>query len=82
MKLTMSASCKNSIRKIWSDDISICYGIAGTVKDFLSTGLLDWCDYPPDTYCFIPGPGSPYPVRFGKTMADVLKHIKREGATT
>ena len=42
-----------TIRKAYNDDKSVLFGLIGTVEDFLNVGLLDYCDYLPQTWCFL-----------------------------
>lgn len=54
MKLTKKRDYTGAIRKVWNDAKSKCYGVIGTVDELLETGILDFCDAPAGTWCFIP----------------------------
>lgn len=43
-----------TMRKVYTDDKKQIIGIVGTVADLLDFGLLEYCDYSPDDWCFTP----------------------------
>lgn len=79
MKFTHRKNMDISIKKVWSDDKEICFGIVGTVGMLLHYGILEYCDYDRDIYCFIPAPGIMYKPRFGKTRDEALEDIIKAG---
>ena len=75
MKFTKAKGDKSTIRKVWSDDKKVCFGLVGTIEDFLKEKIFTYCDYPKETWAFIPAPEITKKVSFGSTKADVLKDI-------
>ena len=47
MKFTKKRDYTGSIRKVWSDDKEVCFGVVGTVGDLLREGIFEYCDYSP-----------------------------------
>lgn len=43
----------NTVRSVMDDGKSVCYGCLGTVADLKSVGILECCDAPDDSWCFI-----------------------------
>lgn len=75
MKLMKRKDDTSTIRKVWNDDKTVLYGVIGTVEDFLRNGIFEYCDYPPENWCFI----AAYPKckdSFRKTKDEVLQTIK------
>ncbi len=77
MKLTKRKDSKDSIRKVWSDDKEVLFGIVGTVADLLRVGILEWADYPGETWCFINAPGIMLETKFGPTREASLAHLPK-----
>ena len=57
MKFMKRRDDNGSIRKVWSDDREVCFGVVGTVGDLIQDGILEYADYSPETWAFIPSPG-------------------------
>ena len=77
MKLLKRRDDNGSIRKVWSDDREVCFGVVGTVGDLLQEGILEYADYPPETWAFIPAPGVIQKPRFGKSREDALANLPK-----
>lgn len=75
MKFTKKRNYTGTIRKVWSNDKEVCYGAVGTVGDMLKEGVLEYADYTPETWVFIPAPGIMHRVRFGKTREDAIAQL-------
>lgn len=73
MKFTRKKNAINSIRKVWNDDKTICYGVVGIVEDLLEEGILDWCEYDHNLYLFLAAPGIMQQDHFGKTRDEAIK---------
>lgn len=73
MKFSHRKNTDISISKVWSDDKEICWGVVGPVKMLLHYGLLDWCDYDPNLYLFIPAPGIMQEAHFGRSRAEAIE---------
>lgn len=77
MKLMKKRGYEGSLRKVWSDDKEVCFGVVGTVGDLLKDGILEYCDYSPETWMFIPAPGVIQEPRFGETRAVALENLPK-----
>lgn len=64
-----------TFRKVVNDEKTEVFGVVGTVGDLLKIGLLDFCDYDRDTWCFIAKPGNGLNDRFGHTREEATAHI-------
>lgn len=78
MRLTKKSNYTGSIRKVWSDNKKVCFGIVGTVGDFLHEGIFEYCDYSPETWAFIPTPGTKQNVYFEATREAALKNFTKQ----
>lgn len=76
MKLTKKKSDDSTIRKVYNDDKSICYGLVGKISDLLKEGVLEWSDYPGYLWLFL-GINSSTPDRYGKTREEALEGIEK-----
>lgn len=56
----------------------VCFGIVGTVGDFLHEGIFEYCDYSPETWAFIPTPGTKQNVYFEATREAALKNFTKQ----
>ncbi len=54
MKFTKKRDYVGTIRKVWNDGKTECYGIVGTVEDMLKEDILEYCDAPVGTWFFFP----------------------------
>ena len=77
MKFTKKRDYIGSLRKIWSDDKEVCFGVVGTVGDLLREGIFEYADYSPETWAFLPAPGVIQKLRFGKTREDALANLPK-----
>lgn len=77
MRLTKKRDYDGSIRKVWSDDKEVCFGIVGTVGDLLHEGVLEYADYPVESWAYIPAPGVIQKPRFGKNREEALAGLPR-----
>lgn len=75
MRFTNRKGNTGTIRKVWSDDKQISFGLVGTVGDFLEAKILTYADYQAETWAFIPGPGSTQKAWFGATREEALANI-------
>ena len=55
----------------------VCFGVVGTVGDLLQEGILEYADYSPETWAFLPAPGVIQKPRFGKTRQDALANLPK-----
>lgn len=78
MKLTKKRDYSGSICKVWSNDKKVCFGLVGTVGDFLQQKILTYCDYSPETWAFIPAPGTMQKVWFGKMRETALENLIKQ----
>lgn len=62
-----------SLRQVRKDHRII--GIVGTVADLLSVEVLEYCDYPGETWCFIPR-SVRYKAIFSGTREELIKMLK------
>jgi hypothetical protein len=72
MKFTKKRDYDGTIRKVWDNDKTKCYGVVGTVKDLLREQILDYCDAPDGTWCFIPLGTAGRGARFADTRDGTL----------
>ena len=77
MKFTKKRDYEGSIRKVWSDDKEVCFGIVGTVGDLLKAGILEYCDYSADGWCYLPAPGIIQKTWFGVSREDALANLPK-----
>lgn len=75
MKFTKKRDYKGSIRKVWSNNKEVCFGVVGTIGDLLQEKILDYADYPIETWAFIPAPGVIQKPWFGKTREAALVNL-------
>lgn len=54
MRFTKKKDDTSTVRKVWNDDKSTCFGIVGTVEDLLSIGLFDYCTADKRLWAFVP----------------------------
>lgn len=76
MKFTKKKDYNGSVRKVFNDDKSTCYGIVGTVGDLLNLGILDYASCERDTWMFIPNQQLNLKVRFGNTKKEALQDLE------
>lgn len=79
MKFTKKKDYSRSVRKVWSDDKEVCFGVVGTVGDLLDLGILEYCDFNKDGYCFLPAPGIMQKAWFGVTRDSALENLIKQG---
>ena len=77
MKFMKRRGDNGSIRKVWSDDKEVCFGVVGTVGDLLQERILEYADCSPETWAFIPAPGVIQTPRFGKSREDALANLPK-----
>lgn len=77
MKFMKKRNYEGSLRKVWSDDKEVCFGVVGTVGDLLLEGILEYADYPPETWAFIPAPGVIQKPWFGVTREAALENLPK-----
>jgi len=77
MKFTKKRDYNGSVRKVWSDDKEVCFGVVGTVDDLLQEGIFEYADYSPETWAFIPAPGVLQKPWFGKTREAALVNLPK-----
>ena len=53
MKFTKKKGDESTIRKVYNDDKSTCYGLVGKISDLLKEGVLEWSDYPGHLWLFL-----------------------------
>lgn len=64
-------------KKAWSDDKKRCFGVVGTIGDLLREGILEYADYSPETWAFIPAPGVIQKPWFGPTREAALANLPK-----
>lgn len=72
MKFTKKRNYSGTIRKVWNDDKTECYGLVGTVDELLKEGILDYCNAPINAWAFLPFDGMKYVARFADTRDGVV----------
>lgn len=72
LKFVKKTGYQGTIRKVWTDDKEVMLGLVGTVADFLKEGIFDFCDYPPETWCYLPDRGILHKPWLGATREDAL----------
>lgn len=76
MRFMMKKGYENTtLRRVRSDDGSVFFGVVGTVRDLLDVGLLEWCDYSPDLWLFLPAKNI-YAGRYGKTREEAVSGLE------
>ncbi len=75
MKFTVKKGDASTIRKVWSDDKEVCFGVVGTVGDLLEAKILAYCDYKTDGWAFLPFPGIMQKAWFGPTREDACINL-------
>lgn len=77
MKFLKKRDYNGSIRKVWSDDKEVCFGVVGTVGDLLKEGIFEYADYSPETWAFLPPPGVIQKPWFGETREAALANLPK-----
>ena len=77
MKFMKRRDDNGSIRKVWSDDREVCFGVVGTVGDLIQDGILEYADYSPETWAFIPSPGVIQKPGFRATREAALENLPK-----
>lgn len=54
MRFTKKRDYTGTVRKVWNDGKTECYGVVGTVEDMLKESILEYCDAPTGTWAFFP----------------------------
>ena len=75
MRFTKPVGRTDTLRKVWNNDKTEEYGVVGTVGDMLKEGILSWCDYSSDTWCYLPCKTVHIGGHFGKTREEALEII-------
>ena len=75
MKLAKKKNDETTIRKVYNDDKTTCYGLVGQIRDLLKAGVLEWSDYPGHLWLFISSSRS-MPDRYGKTREEALEGLQ------
>lgn len=52
-KYFKKSGAENSIRTVKDDGKAVIYGCMGTVGDLKAAGILEMCDAPDETWCFL-----------------------------
>lgn len=78
MKMTRKSGYNGSLRKVWNDEKTKCYGVVGTVGDFLAAGILRATDAPSNVWAFIYNPNTDGRAVFADTKEAVLRVAKLE----
>lgn len=65
----------NTIRAVTNDDKSVRYGCIGTVADLLKVKILEGCDAPEGTWCFLSSDRSAAKDYFADSKQAVVQHI-------
>ena len=75
MKFTVKKGDTSTIRKVWSNDKEVCFGVVGTVGDLLAANILTSCDFDKGDWAFLPFPGIMQKAWFGPTREDACVNI-------
>lgn len=75
MKFTRKKDDVSTIRKVWDDEKKVCYGVVGTIGDFLSSGILTQSVYDKEKWLYLPKE-SPDKGQVGNTQEEVVSQIK------
>ena len=54
MRFTKKKDDTSTLRKVWNDDKTVCFGIVGTVDDLLSSKIFDYYNGPKGLWAFVP----------------------------
>ena len=76
MKFTKQKGDESTIRKVYNDDKSTCYGLVGKISDLLKEGVLEWSDYPGHLWLFL-GINSSTTDHYGKTRDEALEELEK-----
>lgn len=82
MRYTKRKGDESTIRKVWSDDKEIFYGVIGTVCDLLAVGILETVNKHanPDEYMYIPALGIMQRPAWGVTRDEAVSKIQQHKA--
>ena len=75
MKFACKKGDTSTLRKVYSDNKEICYGIVGTIGDLLKAKILTYADYPKNSWCFISANEAIAKTRFGATREVATEKI-------
>lgn len=67
---------ETTLRRVWSDDYEVNFGVVGTVKDMIDANVLDWCEMSHDLWLYLPALGIIKKSHFGKTREEALEEIE------
>lgn len=76
MIFTKKKGDTSTIRKVYNDDKTVCWGLVGMVDDLLVSGILDWSDYPGQLWLFL-GINNSIPNHFGKTREEAVEGLEK-----
>lgn len=75
MKLTKKKGDESTIRKVYNDDKTICYGVVGKIRDLLKEGILKWSDEPDYLWLFLSFGGNALD-NYGRTRDEALELVE------
>lgn len=64
---------ETTVRKVVNDEKTEVFGVVGTIGDLLKVGILEYCDYERDAWCYIPKHGNG--ARFGNTREEATEGV-------
>ena len=64
-----------TVRKVVNDEKTEVFGVVGTVGDLLNVGILEYCDFDREAWCFISKGSNGLQDRFGHTREEATAHI-------
>ena len=67
---------ETTLRKVVNDEKTEVLGVVGTVGDMLKAGILEYCDFNRDAWCFLAKRGIGLKDRFGHTREEATEHIR------
>lgn len=77
MELIKKRGYDGSVRVVM--DNAVACGIVGTVEDLLHKRVLECCDAPGETWCFLPFVGDPPEAQFAGSREEVLLNARGVG---
>lgn len=76
MRLRKKKGDTSTVRKVYNDDLTRCYGVVGTIHDLIQYGIMVYSDYDHALWCYIPD--AALPPHFGKSRDEALEMLNTE----
>lgn len=76
MTFTKKKGDTSTIRKVYNDSKTTCYGLVGRIDDLLKEGVLDWTDFPGHIWLFL-GINASIPDHYGQSREEATEELEK-----